>query len=125
MENYADIIFVNEAEAEAFVKKNPHDAAVELSKFCDIAVAKLGEKGSIIQQKNTQLRINPVPANAIDTTGAGDIYAAAILYGLSQGADLERSANLGSYIASIVVAKLGARLDGSREGDARRILYGS
>ena len=121
---YADIIFVNENEASAFVKKSEEDAAKELSLYCDIAVVKLGERGSVIKQGGKILRINAIKTNAIDTTGAGDIYASGILYGLSRGADLEKSAELGTYAATKVIEQIGARLPGTLHNDARRILDG-
>ncbi|HII72388.1 TPA: adenosine kinase [Candidatus Woesearchaeota archaeon] len=108
---YADIVFANEDEATALMGvEDPHVACNQLAKICEIAVVKLGKKGSLIRKGNEVACIDPFLVNAVDTTGAGDSYAAAFLFALSKGHDIETAGRLGSYIASRVVQTLGARL---------------
>ncbi|MBI2548507.1 adenosine kinase [Candidatus Woesearchaeota archaeon] len=110
VQEYASIIFVNETEAKAFTGKDPEEALNELARVADIAIVKLGERGSLIKQGNTFIKINVFPINCVDTTGAGDMYAAGVLYGITHGLDLELSGNIGSLAAAHVVAQVGARL---------------
>lgn len=110
IKNSIDIVFVNETEAEAFTGKKPREAIEEISKLCDISIIKLGSKGSLIKLKNILLEIPPFKTEIINTNGAGDMYAAGILYGLSNNLDLEKTGKLASYAASLVVASPGARL---------------
>lgn len=113
-EEYVDILIANENEAKAFTGKEPEQAINALSKISDIAIVKLGEKGSIIKSlknKENIIRIPGFKVNAVDTTGAGDTYTAGFLYGLLNNLDLETSGRIASFIASKVVAVKGARLD--------------
>ncbi|MBL7054473.1 adenosine kinase [Candidatus Woesearchaeota archaeon] len=111
VKEFADIIFANEDEAKSFVNKKPDEALHEISEMCDIAVIKLGEKGSLVKRGNEIHKINPYKSKAKDTTGAGDMYAAGFLHGLANNYDLEKCGNIGSYLAAKVVEQIGARLD--------------
>lgn len=109
--DHVDIVFANETEAKSFTNKEELDALHELSKICDLAVVKLGEKGSLIKQNG---QVYNVLANKIklkNTNGAGDMYAAGILYGLTHDMPIERAGKMASYLASLVVSKEGARLN--------------
>lgn len=122
--NHMDIIFVNELEAEAFTgKKNPVEALDVLSEYAPIAVVKNGLNGSFIKHNGIIYNIPAYKANAIDTTGAGDMYAAGFLYGLCNGYDLQKCGNLGSFAASKVVEQVGARYDGDLKGHVNRKLF--
>ena len=111
IEEYADIIIANENEAKAFTGKEPEEAVDILSKTSEIAIVKLGKQGSLIKQGNKLIKIPGFKANAIDTTGAGDIYTAGFLYGLLNDLDMETSGKIASFIASKVVEIKGARLE--------------
>ncbi|MBI2084321.1 MAG: adenosine kinase [Candidatus Aenigmarchaeota archaeon] len=118
VKDYADVVFANELEAEAFTEMKDEEKAVEeLSKFADIAIVKLGERGSLIRGKGQTIRIDVVPTNAVDTTGAGDVYAAGFLHGLCNGFSLAQTGNMASYIASKIVSQIGARLDSTVRED--------
>jgi sugar/nucleoside kinase (ribokinase family) len=109
-----DIVFANEDEAMAFSGKNsPHEALVTISPQCRIAVVKLGKKGSLIKHKDKDKHheIGCIPAVAVDTTGAGDLYAAGFLYGLIHGYPLNVCGNIGSLLSGKVVEVVGAKLD--------------
>jgi sugar/nucleoside kinase (ribokinase family) len=108
--NYVDIVFANEEEALALTGKNPEEALSEIAGMCSIAVVKLGAKGSLVQTGNRVIRIEGVPAKSIDTTGAGDIYAAGFLYALSENLGLEIAGEIGSLLAAKVVEVMGAKI---------------
>ncbi len=107
---YVDIVFANEEEAFALTGKNPEEALHEIAEMCSIAVVKLGANGSMIKSGNRVIRIDAIPAKSIDTTGAGDIYAAGFLYSLSENLDLEVAGKIGSLLAGNVVEVMGAKI---------------
>lgn len=107
---YADIIFVNETEAKEFTGKEEAQAAQILGNIVDIAIVKIGKEGSIISHQNQISYIAPVAANAIDTTGAGDTYAAGFLYGYTHNWPLAKAGRLGSLLAAKVVEQKGVKL---------------
>jgi sugar/nucleoside kinase (ribokinase family) len=109
--DYVDIIFLNEEEAEAFTGLTKEDALRDVSKMVDIAVVKLGKEGSLIYQNNQTTKIPGYSANAIDTTGAGDSYAAGFLYGYCQDWDTKKSGKLGSLLAARVVEHIGVKIN--------------
>ncbi|MDO8511525.1 MAG: adenosine kinase [Nanoarchaeota archaeon] len=105
--NFADIVFVNEAEAKEFTGHEDEQAAKEIGKQNKIVVVKLGKRGSLICEKGIITKIDPFPAKVIDTTGAGDCYAAGFLYALCQGWPLEKAGRLGSLFAAKVIEQTG------------------
>ena len=107
---YVDIVFANEEEALALTGKNPLEALQDIADMCRIAVVKLGSQGSIIQTGSRVIHVEAIPAQSIDTTGAGDIYAAGFLYALTQNLDLEVAGKIGSLLAGNVVEVMGAKL---------------
>ena len=107
---YADVLYANEDEAAAFTGERGEKALEAMASMCDIAVVKLGEKGSLVRSGNITHRIEPFRVKAVNTNGAGDMYAAGMLYGLAHGLPLERAGKIASYASSRVVAQVGARL---------------
>ncbi len=105
-----DILFANEEEAYSFTGKEPGAALTEIASMCEIAVVKTGKSGSLIQRGDEIVKAGIVPANAIDTTGAGDTYAAGFLYGLTQGFSLERCAYIAALVSGKVVEVMGAKI---------------
>ena len=110
VKEYVDIVFANEEEARAFTGKEPKEALIHISDHCDIAVVKVGREGSYIKSGDEHVQIRPRMANAIDTTGAGDLYAAGFLYGLAKGYSLEVCGKIGSLVSGNVVEVLGAKM---------------
>jgi sugar/nucleoside kinase (ribokinase family) len=105
-----DIIFANEEEAKAFTNLiDPLDSLNFLNELCNIVIVKIGSKGSYISYNGAIITIEGVKAQTIDTTGAGDMYAAGILYGLTNDMNIENAGNLASYIAAKIVEQKGAR----------------
>jgi len=80
---------------------------MEMAKMAKIAIVKIGKKGSIICAKDEILKVNAVEANAIDTTGAGDLWASGFLYGYLNDWPLEKCGELASAIASEVIQVMG------------------
>jgi sugar/nucleoside kinase (ribokinase family) len=111
VEHHVDILFANEAEICALYEVGDFDgAAARVRGHCEIAALTRSEKGSVILAGG---RVHTVAAHrvaaVVDTTGAGDLYAAGVLYGLSQGLDLPTCGRLGSLAAAEVIAHVGAR----------------
>lgn len=105
------IVFANETEAKALYDTQSLDDALQhLRKDAQVAVVTRSEKGSLILSGDEAIQ---VPAErvdkVVDTTGAGELYAAGFLYGLSHGMSLEASGRLGAFAAAEVVGVMGAR----------------
>ena len=83
VKEYVDIVFANEEEAKAFTGKEPREALDAIAEMTDIAVVKIGSKGSMVKRGDKVYTAGVIKANSIDTTGAGDLYAAGFIYGLS------------------------------------------
>ncbi|MBU4268030.1 MAG: adenosine kinase [Acidobacteria bacterium] len=109
---YVDIVFANEDESMAFSgEKSPSDALVTIAPQCRIAVVKLGKSGSLVKRQDERHEIGCIPARAIDTTGAGDLYAAGFLYGLIRDYSLAICGRIGALLSGKVVEVVGAKLD--------------
>lgn len=105
-----DIVFANEEEALAFTGQQPEEALSHIAALCEIAVVKIGKSGSLIQRGNEVVRAGIVPAKAIDTTGAGDTYAAGFLYGLAKGYSLPVCSRIAALVSARVVEVMGAKI---------------
>ena len=108
-----DIVFMNESEALALTGLKAEDAASVVGEDVDIAVVKVGDKGSYISSQGQTIKIEPYLKKAVDTTGAGDWYAAGFLYGYVNDKPLELCGKYGSYAASKIVEVVGAKLENS------------
>lgn len=112
VEKHIDILFANESEIMSLYQTADFDSAVQkVREHCELAALTRSEKGSVIVSK-TEAPIT-VPAapveKVIDTTGAGDMYAAGFLYGLTRNLPLAECGYLGSLAAAEVIAHVGAR----------------
>jgi sugar/nucleoside kinase (ribokinase family) len=112
LNDFVNIVFVNEDEAKAITGQEEEKALNILHKLTDFTVVKLGAQGSLIQYESEVYNIPVVQTSVVNTNGAGDMYAAGILYGLSRGYSPDRCGVLASYASSLVVAQVGARLNG-------------
>jgi len=113
LRDYVDIVFANEEEAEIFTGlKNDYPAmALKLAELCGIAAVKVGAHGSYIAHAGKVEKIEPMhAARVIDTTGAGDLWAAGFLYGWSQKRALAECARIGSILGAAVVQEQGSVL---------------
>ena len=111
VKDYVNIVFANEEESRSFTGEEPKYAARIIGEHCDIAAVKIGKEGSIIQTGQKTMNVPGIKAELKDTTGAGDLYAAGFLYGLTRGYDLELCGKLGSLLGGKVIEVYGARLD--------------
>ena len=106
-----DLLFCNESEACAFTDSGSLPEAKDaLKKIAKTFVITLGEKGAIIFDGKGYIDIEPFPVKAIDTNGAGDMYAGAFLYAITNGHDFKSAGRLASMAASQVVSQFGPRL---------------
>ena len=120
VEEYVDIVFANETEAEAFTGLPPREALDSIARICDTAVVKIGKDGSMIRRGEELHFIQARPAAAIDATGAGDLYAAGFLYAHSIGMPLKTCGDIGSAIAAKVVEVVGTKIDQPRWNAAKK-----
>ncbi|MBR4146401.1 MAG: adenosine kinase [Bacteroidales bacterium] len=113
--DYLDILFANEDEAKTFTLiEDPVEALHRMASMCDIAVVKVGAKGSYVQHGDQVVKVGPIPAKVIDTTGAGDLWAAGFMAGLVKGETLEKCAKTGATLAANIIEVLGAKMDEKR-----------
>ncbi len=112
---YVDIVFANESEAFAYTGKETHEALDEIASKCSIAVVKTGKKGSLIKKGTERIQVEPLAVKkVVDTTGAGDYYAAGFMYGLMCGYSLEKCAQISSILAGHVIQVVGTTLSPQR-----------
>jgi sugar/nucleoside kinase (ribokinase family) len=107
----ADIVFANEKEITTLYEVNSFAEAADAALAdCEMAVLTRSEAGSLIVAQGKTILIQPEPVReVVDVTGAGDLYAAGFLYGLTQAAPLETCGALGSLAAAEVIGHIGAR----------------
>lgn len=108
---YVDIVFANESEALAYTGKTPHEALEEIASKCSIAVVKTGKEGSLVKKGTEVIQLLSCPVdNVLDTTGAGDFYAAGFMYGLTCGYSLEKCVQISTILATVVIQEVGTTL---------------
>jgi sugar/nucleoside kinase (ribokinase family) len=120
--NYADIVFANEDEARAFTGKEPREALDEIAAICSVAVVKIGSGGSWIKRGEEVIKVDALKVKAVDTTGAGDLYAAGFLYGYSNGFSLDKCGLFGSILAGKVIEVIGARMPDNKWSEAKELI---
>lgn len=111
LDSYVDLVFANEVEACSLYETD--DLATAITRFASTGVTVVvtrSEKGSIVVRGDERIVVKADPVDeVVDTTGAGDLYAAGFLFGYSRGYDFERCARLGSMAAAEVISHIGAR----------------
>ncbi|MFY0601201.1 MAG: adenosine kinase [Cyclobacteriaceae bacterium] len=107
-----DLLFCNEEEAMLFTDTTSViEAGEELKKVAKKFVVTLGKNGATIFDGDTFIDIESYPVEAVDSTGAGDMFCGAFLYGITHGHTLASSGKLASKAASVVVSSFGPRLE--------------
>jgi len=107
---HVDILLANEEEAKAFTGKMPEEALGQLASLCEIAIVKVGKDGAYIQQSDLVIHSKASPTQAMDSTGAGDYFAAGFLLGYAQGLSLQKCGDLGNYMGGEVIQEMGTTL---------------
>ena len=112
-EKYVDILFANESEILSLYQTEDFDEALQrVRNHCEIAALTRSEKGSVVVNGDEVHVIDAVKGvKVVDTTGAGDAYAAGFLYGYTQGRDLKTSGRLGGAMAAQVISQYGPRAE--------------
>ncbi|WP_163340770.1 adenosine kinase [Desulfopila sp. IMCC35008] len=109
---YVDIVFANEEEAEAFAgSSNPQTGLESLAELCETVAVKVGDKGALLCHAGECCHVPAtIVEQVIDTTGAGDFWAAGFLYGLLSGKSMQESGTIGALLGGAVVACEGTTL---------------
>ncbi len=110
LESSVDILFANEAEITSLYEDDDFDACIErLRGVVALGAITRGAEGSVLVTPDRTEIIPVEPVEVVDTTGAGDLYAAGVLYGLAAGHDLALCGRLGSLAAAEIISHVGAR----------------
>jgi sugar/nucleoside kinase (ribokinase family) len=111
IESQVDLLFANESEVTALFETTSFDAAVEqLRQRVTLAAVTRSEQGSVILTQGERLSVAAEPVEkVVDTTGAGDQYAAGFMFGLARGRPLQQCGKLGSLAAAEVISHYGPR----------------
>jgi len=109
--NYVDIVFANEEEAKAYTGKEGIDALNQLAQGTEVAILKLGKEGSMIKRQDEVVKVGIIPASRVDTTGAGDLYAAGFLFGLIENLSLEQCGKIGTILSGHVIEVVGPKMN--------------
>ncbi|MDQ1435052.1 MAG: hypothetical protein QOF59_1868, partial [Actinomycetota bacterium] len=123
IEGHIDILFANEHEITMLYEVDTFDEALHRVRgHCDIAALTRGASGSVVVAGDDTHVIDAYPADVVDTTGAGDLFAAGFLYGFTHGKPLATCGRLASFAASEVISHLGARPEVVLADAARSVL---
>jgi sugar/nucleoside kinase (ribokinase family) len=110
IESYVDIVFANEEEARALTGFQPAEALEAIASRVEIAVVKVGEHGAMAIRDGEKVRVPATQANRVDTTGAGDLFAAGFIYGMATGKSLADCARYGTITAGKVIEVMGPKM---------------
>lgn len=119
-----DIAFANENEAKSLFRTDSVEAAIEgLSEIVPLAVVTRSEKGAIVVNGSGRVEVPVTPAQRVlDTTGAGDLFAAGFLTGYTQGRDLKACATMGTIAAAEIIEHYGARPEADLKARVKAVL---
>ena len=122
--DYVDIVFANEDEAKTFTcEAEPLNALQVISEMCELAVVKIGIKGAMIKQGDEVVHVGIMAAaKRVDTTGAGDFYAAGFLSGLCDGLSLRQCGTIGAITAGKVIEVVGTTFGEEAWEDISRLV---
>lgn len=121
--HHVDVLFANEAEIKALYETDSFDEAARRARAdADLVALTRGALGSVLLTAKEQVEISAERIDkVIDTTGAGDLYAAGVLYGITHGESLARAGRRGSIAAAEIISHYGAR----PESDLRELVSGA
>ena len=122
---YIDIVFANEEESAAFTEgKAPEEALREIASMAEVAVVKVGKRGSMAMSGGEVARVAGRSQNVVDTTAAGDFFAGGFLYAHARGESLECCLRTGALLAGRIIQVVGTRLPESEWEEIRREILG-
>jgi sugar/nucleoside kinase (ribokinase family) len=107
---YVRILFSNGSEAKAYTGLNAGEAVRKISEQVEISVVTVGKEGALVGSRGDVIAVPASGGSPVDTTGAGDNFAAGFLYGQSVGASLEQSARIGALLAGHVIETVGSQI---------------
>lgn len=120
-----DLLFANDVEAQAWSGKDDiEEAAKALHEVARVVVVTQGSKGALIYDGKDFIAVDPVQVNAIDTNGAGDMFAGAFLYAVSTGKDYATAGKLASLAAGTTVSNFGPRLKPEQHREILNKVFG-
>ncbi|MFI3331918.1 MAG: adenosine kinase [Rikenellaceae bacterium] len=122
--DYVDIIFANEDEARVFSgEEEPLNALQYISQMCELSIVKIGTKGALIKQGSEVVHVGIMAAaKRVDTTGAGDFYAAGFLAGMCEGLSLRQCGTIGAITAGKVIEVVGTTFGDDAWQDIHRLV---
>ena len=122
--DYVDILFANEDEAKTFTgEQEPLNALQAISEMCGLAVVKVGTKGAIIKRGDEVVHVGIMAAaKRVDTTGAGDFYAAGFMSGMCEGLSLRQCGTIGAIAAGKVIEVVGTTFGEDAWSDLFRLV---
>ena len=122
---YVDILFANEDEAKTFTgEEEPINALQAISEICELVIVKIGMRGALIKHGGEVVHVGIMAAaKRVDTTGAGDFYAAGFMTGMSRGLTLRQCGTIGAIAAGQVIEVVGTTFDEERWDDLRRLVH--
>lgn len=119
---YVDILFANEDEAKALLNIEPDQALQKIAEWVEIAIVKVGSKGSWIKRGDETYFVPALKVNCVDTTGAGDLYASGFIYGLIKNLSLEQCGKVGTLLAGNVIQAMGPKMDDAKWRELSQML---
>ena len=120
---HVDLCFANEFEAtELTGHTDPEQCAREIAKVCAHVVVTAGAQGVWIVENSEMLHVPAIACDPVDLTGAGDMFAGAYLFALTQGLDKKRAARAANYMAMRVICSVAARLSGDLKAEWQKAL---
>ena len=121
-----DLLLCNEHEAAVYTGRTGREEPLrELQADCSLVFMTCGADGSLVGDAGTITKVDGYKVPVVDTTGAGDLYAAGVLYGLTHGLTPAQAGKLGSFASARIVAQVGPRLAGPLPASVDAILGGA
>jgi sugar/nucleoside kinase (ribokinase family) len=123
IQNDVDLLFANAQEARELSGADNNEAALHvLSGWCEGVAVTDGERGSMVSSNGEVMKIAQNSVSAVDTTGAGDAYAAGMLYGIAKGHTIRESGMIANLFSAKVVAQIGPHYNGDIQPDLKKLL---
>lgn len=108
--DHVEIVFANQRTMAALTQLSPEEGCMKLQQTCPLVVVTLGSDGCMIGSDNSLFKVDPFLANAIDTTGAGDYFAAGFLFGYLHEMPIQRCGQIGNLLGSAITEVIGTEL---------------